>query len=148
MANQGEVPLEWVLECAVRFGILLQELESAQQAATGHDSLPVSYIRPVDVLHTRRPGRPHKQPNIAILQAAMSSGHHIPLSKLSHALGIHQHTLHYYMQKFGIDYQHTPISNSELDTLIQQFRASHPQSGLLSCPNALWHMDGHHKLVH
>ncbi|KAI6154589.1 hypothetical protein BKA82DRAFT_935846 [Pisolithus tinctorius] len=130
MANQGEVPLEWVLECAVRFGILLQELESAQQAATG------------------QPGCPHKQLNIAILQAAMSSGHHIPLSKLSHALGIHQHTLHYYMQKFGIDYQHTPISNSELDTLIQQFRASHPQSGLLSCPNALWHMDGHHKLVH
>ncbi|KAI6154249.1 hypothetical protein BKA82DRAFT_35076 [Pisolithus tinctorius] len=35
MANQGEVPLEWVLECAARFGILLQELESAQQAATG-----------------------------------------------------------------------------------------------------------------
>lgn len=123
----------------------------------------------------------------------MAPGHHIFVSKLSRVLGIHQNTLRYYLKKFHIDYQHTPISDSELNLLIQHFHSALPQSGLhyltgllhrhglciqrrcisaalhcvdplghvlrlctatrqrqyqVSHPNALWHMDGHHKLVH
>ncbi|KAI6149917.1 hypothetical protein BKA82DRAFT_4339055 [Pisolithus tinctorius] len=90
MANQGEVPLEWVLECAARSSILLQELESAQQAATGHDSLPLL------------------DPNQDYIT---SLGH---------------------CENMACRYSEA--------TCHHKCKVSHP--------NALWHMDGHHKLVH
>ena len=76
MANHGEVPLEWVLECSACFGIILRQLQDAQQTATGQwvlcwymlyysliscrDTLPVGYIRPVDTVHSGKPGCPCK----------------------------------------------------------------------------------------
>ncbi|KAI5982901.1 hypothetical protein EDC04DRAFT_2616344 [Pisolithus marmoratus] len=114
MANRGEVPLTWVLECAACFGILLRQLQHAQQSATGHDTLPVGYIQPVEVVHSQRRGRPRKQPNIQVLRAAMAGGHNISVSKLDTSLEVHCNP-----------------------------------SSQISCirPNALWHMDGHHKLI-
>ena len=101
--------------------------------------------------------------------------------------------LHHYLKRHNIDYQHTLISDSNLDFLVHHFCSLKPQSGLqylsgslnhhglriqrqhiseslrcvdplgrvlqhcitiyrwqnqVSCPNALWHMDGHHKLIH
>ncbi|KIK29085.1 hypothetical protein PISMIDRAFT_89933 [Pisolithus microcarpus 441] len=123
----------------------------------------------------------------------MAPGRHISVSKLARLLGIHWNTLRYYLKKYGIDYQHTPITDGELDLLINYFCHLKPQSGVrylagslsrhglriqrhrissslqrvdplgrvlhkqatihrchyrVSRPNALWHMDGHHKLIH
>ena len=123
----------------------------------------------------------------------MAPGRHISVSKLAKLLGIHCNTLHDYLKRYNIDYQHTSISNSDLDLLVQHFRTIKPQSGLrylsgsmnrhglriqwqriaeslrhvdplgrvlrqhttihrrqykVSHPNALWHIDGHHKLIH
>ncbi|KAI6138894.1 hypothetical protein BKA82DRAFT_3923684, partial [Pisolithus tinctorius] len=62
---------------------------------------------------------------------------------LSHVFGIHRNTLHYYLKKFQVDYQHTSISDAKLDLLIQHFHASCPQSGLRYltgslCRHGLW----------
>ena len=97
------------------------------------------------------------------------------------------------LKKHNIDYQHTPISDNDLDLLVHHFCGIKPQSGLchlsgslrhhglqiqhhhiaeslhlvdplgrvlhhctailcqhyhVSHPNALWHIDGHHKMIH
>ena len=115
------------------------------------------------------------------------------VSKLAKLLRIHHNTLHDYLKRYNIDYQHTLISNSNLDLLVQHFCTIKPQSGLwylsgsmnhhglqiqwqciaeslrrvdplgralqqhttichpqykVSHQNALWHIDGHHKLIH
>ena len=157
------------------------------------ETLTVGHVQSVDVIHTGQPGRPHKRPNLALLHAAMTPGHHISVSKLAWLIGIHRNMLHHYLKRHNIDYQHTLISDSDLDFLVRHFRSLKPQSGLrylsgslnrhglriqrqriseslrrvdplgrvlrrrttiyrqqyqVSRPNALWHMDGHHKLIH
>ena len=67
----------------------------------------------------------------------MAPGWHISVSKLSWILGIHRNTLHYYLKRLHIDYQHTPITDTDLDLLIQHFHTSHPQSGLHYLTGAL-----------
>ena len=154
----------------------------------------ISYVQPIEIEHNHLPGRPHKRPNIALLQAAMAPGRHISVTKLAHLLGtIHRHTLCSYLKEYNIDHGHTPISDSDLDLLIKHFWALKPQSGIrylsgslrqhglcvqrnrisaslhrvdplghvlrrrttihrrqyhVPRPNAMWHMDGHHKLIH
>ena len=157
------------------------------------DTLAIGHVKPVEVVHTGHRGPPCKKPNLALLQAAMAPGHHISVSKLSWMIGIHRNTLRSYLKKYKINYQHTPISDDDLDLLIKHFRSIKPQAGLqylsgslrrhglciqrqriaeslhqmdplgrvlhchttvhrrqyqVSCPNALWHMNGHHKLIH
>ena len=151
------------------------------------------HIDAVETVHHQGPGRPHKQPKVELLQAAMAPGHRISVSKLAWLIGIHRNTLYYYLKKHKIDYQHTPITDGELDLLVNYFCHVKPQSGLhylagslsrhglriqhyriasslrhvdplgrvlrqhntihhrqyrVSRPNALWHLDGHHKLIH
>ena len=157
------------------------------------DTLAIGHVQPVEVVHTGHHGPPRKKPNLALLQAAMAPGHHISVSKLAQMIGIHRNTLRSYLKKYKIDYQHTPISDGDLDLLIKHFCSIKPQTGLrylsgslrrhglriqrkciaeslhrvdplgrvlrrrttihrrqyqVSHPNALWHMDGHHKLIH
>ncbi|KAF9246835.1 hypothetical protein BU15DRAFT_24425, partial [Melanogaster broomeanus] len=50
--------------------------------------------------------------------------------KLSWLVGVHRNTLRYYLKKYNIDYQHTPITDGELDLLVRHFRNIKPQSGL------------------
>jgi len=157
------------------------------------DTLAIGHVKPVEVVHTGHRGPPRKKPNLALLQAAMAPGCHISVSKLAQIIGIHWNTLCFYLKKYKIDYQHTPISDGDLDLLVKHFRSTKPQTGLrylsgslrrhglhiqrqriieslcrvdplgrvlryrttvhrrqyqVSRPNALWHMDGHHKLIH
>ncbi|KAI6099207.1 hypothetical protein EDD16DRAFT_1497912 [Pisolithus croceorrhizus] len=60
----------------------------------------------------------------------MAPGHRISISKLARLLGIHRNTLRYYLKKYEIDYQHTSITDSELDLLINYFCHLKPQSGV------------------
>lgn len=156
-------------------------------------TLEVNHIDPIENTHHQGPGQPRKQLKVELLHAAMAPGHRITVSKLARLIGIHRNTLRHYLKKCRVDYQHTPITDGELDLLIHYFCHLKPQSGLhylagslsryglriqrhriasslqcvdplgrvlrqqatihrrqyqVSCPNALWHMDGHHKLIH
>jgi hypothetical protein len=152
----------------------------------------VSHVQPVTVLQTGRRGRPRKVIDESFLREAMSGQRRISLSKLGRTLGVHRHTIRYYVNDANIDTQFAALSPEELDVVIGQFRANKPDSGLryiigslrdsgiriqrsrvidsirrvdplgtvlrerasihrrqyaVSRPNALWHMDGHHKLI-
>ena len=90
----------------------------------------VSHVQPVTVLHTGRRGRPRKIINELFLREAMSGQRCISLSKLSRTLGVHRHTVRYYVDKANIDTQFSALSPEELDAVIGQFRVNKPDSGL------------------
>ncbi|KAH7903566.1 hypothetical protein BJ138DRAFT_985803, partial [Hygrophoropsis aurantiaca] len=50
--------------------------------------------------------------------------------KLTRLIGVHRNTLRHYLKEYNIDYEHTPISDEDLDLLIRHFREHKPQSGL------------------
>jgi hypothetical protein len=122
----------------------------------------------------------------------MSPKRRITLSCLAKVLGIHRHTLRYYLKLNKVDYTFSTLSNADLDMLVKSFRSARPDLGLrtligflrshrlriqkcrvvgairrvdgigsilrhrttirrrkytVARPNALWHMDGHHKLI-
>jgi hypothetical protein len=152
----------------------------------------VGNVKPVFVIKTGRPGRPRKVPELTYLEEAMSPRRRITLTHLAKVLGIHRHTLWYYLKLNNVDYSFSVLSNADLDTLVKSFRSARPDLGLrtligflrshhlriqkrrvvgaihrvdgigsvlqhqttirhrkykVACPNALWHMDGHHKLI-
>jgi hypothetical protein len=143
-------------------------------------------------MRTGKPGRPRKVPDLAYLQEAMSPKRRITLTHLARVLGIHRHTLRYYLKLNHVDYAFSTLSNADLDTLVRSFCSARPDLGLrtligflrshclrvqkrrvigsvrrvdgigsvlrnratirrckytIARPNALWHMDGHHKLI-
>lgn len=150
------------------------------------------YPQVVNVVRTGQRGRPQKIPNEAFLREAMASGRGIKITKLAKVIGVHRNTLTRYLKKYKIDYQHSGITDDELDTSVREFREEKPNSGIryttgylrtlgyriqrdritaslrridplgqvlrhqttirrrqyrVPRPNALWHIDGHHKLI-
>jgi len=94
------------------------------------DTLAIGHVKPVEVVRTGHRGPPCKKLNLTLLQAAMAPGRCISVSKLARIIGIHQNTLHFYLKKYKIDYQHTPISDGDLDLLVKHFHSTKPQTGL------------------
>lgn len=128
----------------------------------------------------------------AFLKEAFRPGRNISISKLSTSVPIHRNTLRAYMAAYKIKRQpYSTISETSLDEIVQQYKNSHPNTGIRylrghlfhrgiriqrarliaslsrvdnvakvilrnkiikrreyksSRPNALWHVDGHHKL--
>ncbi len=54
----------------------------------------------------------------------------ITQTELAKHLGIHRNTLHKMMKTHGISKAYTRLTNPQLDTLIQSFKQSRPQSGI------------------
>ncbi|KAI6018537.1 hypothetical protein PISMIDRAFT_96919 [Pisolithus microcarpus 441] len=50
--------------------------------------------------------------------------------ELAHLLGMHRNMLLSYMKYHGIECCYLALSNAELDQLIMQFKAAHPDSSL------------------
>ncbi|KAF5366542.1 hypothetical protein D9758_008964 [Tetrapyrgos nigripes] len=144
----------WVSKCADEFaGICLRLMELGD-------------------VQTR--GRPRKVIDPSYLHKAMALKHRVSVSELARALKVSRQTLTSYLKKHGIDYKFSNISNKQLDELVKDFQEKKPSSGiryltgflrrshvlrarrvrktqrvpyLVSHPNALWHIDGHHKLI-
>ncbi|KAG2134987.1 hypothetical protein BD769DRAFT_1293898, partial [Suillus cothurnatus] len=98
----------------------------------------ISVPQPITVEHTGRPGRPHKVPNVQLLHEFASPGCCLQQTKIAQVMGIHRNTLHSYLKQNNVSYKYSQISDADLDHA--QYKVSQP--------NALWHMDGHHKLIH
>ena len=141
---------------------------------------------------TGRPGRPQRIISEAILREMFRPGRNIKISQAARALKVHRHTVEKYLRSYRIQRQdYSPISDEELDTLVQEFKRHRPMTGLSylrghllqlgwrvqrdwllasisrvdgirrvlrknstikrrqyvsSRPNAVWHIDGYHKL--
>ncbi|TFK66804.1 hypothetical protein BDN72DRAFT_734199, partial [Pluteus cervinus] len=48
---------------------------------------------------------------------------------LAHALGIHRHTLRKLLKENELNQQFSQLSDSDLDTLVHQFKIRYPNSG-------------------
>jgi hypothetical protein len=146
----------------------------------------------VQVVRTGKPGRPRTVPRASYLARATHPQAGINLTATAATIELHRHTVRSYLRRFEIEYQHSDISDHDLDTYIRNFRAKHPDSGVryifaalrvrgfrlqkrrvmeslhrvdsvglalrrrgrirrrkykVSRPQALWHFDGHHKLI-
>lgn len=148
----------------------------------------------VSVEHTRRRGRPRKLISEEVIRGALER--RMPLSALARTLKVDHKTLRTRMEELGLSPpEYTPIPDHELDAIISEFLASHPQAGRrfamghlrgncqihipyrrliaslsrvnkvrnelrkqataqkshpvyqVKRPHALWHIDGHHKLI-
>lgn len=161
----------------------------------GHNVSEMSSViipQPIKTILTGKVGAPRKEIDVAYLREAMSVKQNITQTELAKHLGIHRNTLHKMMKTHGISKAYTRLTNPQLDTLIQSFKQSRPQSGIryatgflrrsnlrvqrhrviqslrrvdgignflrhqqkirrrryyVKFPNALWHVDGHHKLI-
>jgi hypothetical protein len=154
-----------------------------------------SKVSEVEVVRTEksgRRGRPRKIISNTFLQEAFRSGRNISISRVATSLGVHRNSVKHYMKLYKIVRQpFSTISDPYLDSMIKQFKDSHPNAGIRyirgfllqqgiriqrsqitsslsrvdnvakvvlrnktikrreyksAQPNALWHMDGHHKL--
>jgi hypothetical protein len=90
----------------------------------------VSNVEPVFIVRTDKPGRPRKVPDLAYLQEAMSPKRRITLTCLAKVLGIHHHTLRYYLKLNNVDHAFSTLSNADLDVLVKSFRSARPDLGL------------------
>jgi transposase-like protein len=156
------------------------------------ETLTTMHIRPVVISKTGRQGRPSKLINAVYLRTAMSPKRKISISTLARLIGVHRNTLYKYLRLYNVDYSFSNLPDTELDRIVQAYRAAKPESGLqylvgflcsqglrvqrsrarasvlrvdpvgrvlhartairrrsykVKRPNALWHFDGHHKLI-
>ncbi|KAG1798265.1 uncharacterized protein HD556DRAFT_1220704, partial [Suillus plorans] len=130
------VPMSWVLQVTAKFVMLLRQLQQAETTARGGETSNISVPQPITVAHTGKPGRPRKVPNVQLLHEFASPGRHLQQTKLAQVMGIHHNTLRSYLKQNNVSYKYSLISDADLD-----------QAYKVSRPNALWHMDGHHKLI-
>ncbi|KAF8440072.1 hypothetical protein L210DRAFT_3335270, partial [Boletus edulis BED1] len=50
--------------------------------------------------------------------------------ELSRVLGVHRNTLRFHMRRHGIGRSFSQLSNTDLDSLIAQFKTRRPESGI------------------
>ncbi|KIM61429.1 hypothetical protein SCLCIDRAFT_25917 [Scleroderma citrinum Foug A] len=86
--------------------------------------------QPVTEVHTGLRGRPKKVIDIDILKEAMSDSRQITCSELVHLLGIHRNTLHLSMEHHGIKCEYSDIDDTDLDSLVMEFKRRQPESGV------------------
>ena len=152
----------------------------------------VSHINTVTTQRSGKRGRPRKVISESFLREAFKPGRNISVSKLASAIEVHPNSVHYYMKLYKIERPpFSVVSDEALDSIIQQYKDSHPNTGIRyirgflfqqgmrvqrdrveaslgrvndigkvvlrnkiikrreyksARPNALWHVDGHHKL--
>ncbi|KAF5309236.1 hypothetical protein D9619_012711 [Psilocybe cf. subviscida] len=107
------------------------------------------------------PGHPRKEIDPEVLQEAYRNGQNILITMLAQVLQINRKTLRKRLNELDIDTGYSLISDADLDLLVKQYhnKLGHgiKQSRLqkkarqkyrVPRPNALWHIDGHHKLIH
>ncbi|KAG2034733.1 hypothetical protein BDR03DRAFT_801206, partial [Suillus americanus] len=69
---------------------------------------------------------------------------HVELAKI---VDVHPVTLQHYMNKHGIERCYSNLCDCELDALVKIFKCHRPEKYKVKCSNALWHLDGHHKMI-
>ncbi|EEB95460.1 hypothetical protein MPER_05571, partial [Moniliophthora perniciosa FA553] len=131
----------WLVEVAEHFGALINELGNAEEEAKNSGNTSnVHTVAPVTVVHTGGRGRPRKIPNPFLLHEAMKTNRSISKAEYARKIHISRGTLYKYMDEFGIQKGYTDISDKDLDSLArEEYRVPRP--------NAMWHLDGHHKLI-
>ncbi|KAK6996202.1 hypothetical protein R3P38DRAFT_3287888 [Favolaschia claudopus] len=157
-AEEEHIPISWVLDCTEAVGTGI---------GVGKES-HVHFVSPVTVIRTGKRGRPRKEINPELLAEAMASHHRISVAALARAMGVSRPTLIDQMKKHGVHNEFTQLSKADLDKLVRSVRKAKPDSGIryligflrchgrriiergkyqVSRPHALWHIDGHHKLI-
>ncbi|KAK7015428.1 hypothetical protein R3P38DRAFT_3321660 [Favolaschia claudopus] len=173
-AEDKHIPISWVLDCTEAVGELIFNLCQAQELASERyaelQESHVHFVSPVTVIRTGKRGRPRKEINPELLAEAMASHHRISVAALARAMGVSRPTLIDQMKKHGVHNEFTQLSKADLDKLVRSVRKAKPDSGIryligflrchgvrrriiergkyqVSRPHALWHIDGHHKLI-
>jgi len=99
----------------------------------------VSIPELVTTVKSGQRGRPPKSICLNFLaEVVTNSSHHISLSELAHILGITRMTLWQTMQKHGLKWSYTVLSNDELDVLVRAFKKHKPESGFCYLLGHLW----------
>jgi hypothetical protein len=80
-------------------------------------------------VHTGKAGRLEKAVDNALLAEALSSKRNISLKGLAETLGIHRDTLRKKMKACGLSKDFDKLSNTDLDTLMKNFKSTKPNSG-------------------
>lgn len=151
----------------------------------------VHFPEVVHTIQTGKRGRPRKWINPRFLRMALSVSNNISITALAEAIHVSRKTVYRYMKLFGISRQYSPLTDGQIDVLLQAYRLERPTSGIryimgflrerglrvqrqkvveslhrvdgsgqslrryivikrrcyrVPRPNALWHLDGHHKL--
>ncbi|KAF8800932.1 hypothetical protein BYT27DRAFT_7035561, partial [Phlegmacium glaucopus] len=139
-AESESIPLEWIENVATEFTALLALIDGRWISAKEELATNVTILQPIHIRHTRKRGRPRKNIDPKLLHDAFQKGRQISTTVLASILGIDRKTLQARKNEAGIDSQFDKISDNDLDNLIrEQYQVPRP--------NALWHIDGHHKLI-
>ncbi|KAF8800927.1 hypothetical protein BYT27DRAFT_7042469, partial [Phlegmacium glaucopus] len=142
-AEFESLPLEWIEDVATEFAALLALTDERWKSAKEEFSrlaTNVTILQHTYTTRTGKPGQPKKNINPKVLHEAFKKGKQISLTLLASILGIDRKTLRVQMKEMGIDSGFDDISNNDLDNLERR-------SYQVPRPNALWHIDGHHKLI-
>ena len=94
------------------------------------EELNIGMIEPITIVPTGKRGRPRKVINSDFLQEAMSTQWQISLTRLANKLGIHRHTLCYYMHLYDVSNKFLALTDHDLDLLVKTFHATKPDSGI------------------
>lgn len=93
------------------------------------DHANIIHIKPFNVVHTGRPGRPRKVIDHRLLAEVLSSKRSINQSRLGRTIGVHRHTIRKYRRLYGIQFEYTDITDAELDILVKDYKMRHTESG-------------------
>jgi len=86
-------------------------------------------LEPVVEEATNRAGRPTKTVDRDYLEEAMSSKRNITLSAMATKLKMHRNTLRRKMKLYGLSRSFDDVSDADLDTLVEVFKAEKPNAG-------------------
>ncbi|KAK6977548.1 hypothetical protein R3P38DRAFT_2472235, partial [Favolaschia claudopus] len=123
------VPQTFTHACAHAIGPLVCELKLAALAAQGVERRNVTFLQPVEEVHTGKRGRPAKLINVELLREAFSKKRNISIVDLAAVLGVHRNFLAKKMKEAGISKQYEGYTDAELDALISELKATKPDSG-------------------
>ncbi|KAF7336293.1 hypothetical protein MVEN_02177600 [Mycena venus] len=123
LERQG-IPTAFTFACAHAIGPLVCELKLAALAAQGIERQNVTFLEPVEIVHTGKRGRPEKRINIDLLKEAFTANRNISQKDLAAALHVHRNVLGRKMKAAGISKKFEEMTDDDLDALV---RAGHPE---------------------
>ncbi|KAJ8092358.1 hypothetical protein PM082_023813 [Marasmius tenuissimus] len=151
-ATEG-IPKAWVHLNAERFARLAVQLARAHTTAKNHEDRNVFIPKPVQLVRNKKRGPPSKVIDSGFLWEAMKSGRRITIAKLTRALPVHRNTIRKYIKShhdLRLQRHRVLASIARVDGLgiiLRRNRAIRRRKYRVLRPNALWHIDGHHKLI-
>lgn len=92
--------------------------------------MKVSHIKAVTTQRNGKRGRPQKVISESFLREAFKPGRNISVSKLASSIKVHPNSVKCYMKLYKIERPvFSTISNDALNSIMKQYKDSHPSTG-------------------